>query len=55
MWDIASTTDLLTTAMTNVGTIFTLLLGSLVALTIALMGLGYGIRKLKKHATGGKF
>jgi len=55
MWDIASTTSLLTTAMSNVGTIFTLLLGSLVALTIALMGLGYGIRKLKKHATGGKF
>jgi len=55
MWDIASTTELLTSAMTDVGTIFVLLLGSIVGLTIALMGLGYGIRKLKKHATGGKF
>lgn len=55
MWTLASSTEILTDAFTDVGTIFVLVLGTLVSLVIALMGLGYGIRALKKHATGKKF
>jgi len=55
MWEIASTTDLLTTAFTDMGTVFALVIGAIVSLVIALLGLGYGIRALKKHATGRKF
>jgi len=55
MWSIASTTGVLTSAFSDMGTVFALVLGAIVTLVIALMGLGYGIRALKKHATGKKF
>jgi len=55
MWDIASTTELITSAFSDVGTVFALVIGAIVSLVVALLGLGYGIRALKKHATGKKF
>jgi len=55
MWSLASTTDLLTNAFSDMGTVFALVIGAIVSLVVALLGLGYGIRTLKKHATGRKF
>jgi len=55
MWTAASTTGLLTTAFADTGTILLAVLGVVVAAVIALMGLGFGIRHLKKHVTGRKF
>jgi len=55
MWDVASTTAALTTFYADAGTILTLVIGTILGALIALMGLGYGVRKTKKQITGGKF
>jgi len=55
MWDIASTTDALSTAFTNTGTILVLVVGTVLVAVVALIGLGYGVRKLTKKITGGKW
>lgn len=55
MWTIASTTEVITDAFTDIGTVFAIVISALVSLVIALMGLGYGIRAAKRHATGRKF
>jgi len=55
MWEIASTTGVLTTAFTNTGTILTTVIGTVVVALIALLGLGFGIRHLRKYITGRKF
>jgi len=55
MWDIASTTDALTTAFSNTGVILALVVGTVLVAIVALIGLGYGIRKLTKKITGGKW
>jgi len=55
MWDIASTTELLTDTFTDVGTVLAFVIPSVIGVAIALIGLGFGWRKLKKYVTGGKF
>lgn len=55
IWDVASTTDTLNTAFTNTGTILVVVIGTVVVGLIALLGLGFGIRHLRKYITGRKF
>lgn len=55
MWDVASTTDALTTAYANIGTIFVVAITAIVAAWAALVGLGFGKRKATKYVTGRKF
>lgn len=55
MYAIASTTAVLTQAFTDTGTILVLVIGVIVTAVVALMGLGYGIRHLRKHVSGKKF
>jgi len=55
MWDIGSTTETLTTAYADTGTILVVVIAAIVTGLIALLGLGFGIRHLKKYITGRKF
>jgi len=55
MWSIASTTSTLTTAFTDTGTILTIVVAAVVTGLVALLGLGFGVRHLKKYITGRKF
>ncbi len=55
MWNTASTTDALTTAFGNTGTILVLVIGTVLVALVALMGLGFGVRHLRKYITGRKF
>lgn len=55
MWDIASTTSLLTDTFTDVGTVIAFVIPTIIGVAIALVGLGYGWRLLKKYVTGRKF
>jgi len=55
MWSTASTTALLGTAFSDTGVIVALVLATIVAAVIALMGLGFGIRHVRKYVTGRKF
>jgi len=55
MWSIASTTETLSTAFSNTGTILTTVVASIVVGLVALLGLGFGIRHLRRYITGRKF
>lgn len=55
MWDISSTTDALATAFANTGTILTVVIAAILVGLVALMGLGFGVRHLRKYITGRKF
>jgi len=55
MYTIASTTEVLTGAFTDTGTILAVVIGTIVTAVVALMGLGYGIRHLRKYVSGKKF
>lgn len=55
MWTAASTTATLATAFSDTGTILVSVIGVVVAGLIALLGLGFGIRHLRKYITGRKF
>jgi len=55
MWTTASTTGVLATAFTDTGTILVSVIAVVVAGLIALLGLGFGIRHLRKYITGRKF
>jgi len=55
MWVAASTTATLASAFTDTGTILTAVIGVIVAALIALLGLGFGIRHVRKYITGRKF
>jgi len=55
MWTVASTTDALSTAFTNTGTILASVIAVVLVGLIALLGLGYGVRHLKRYITGRKF
>jgi len=55
MWETASTTIALTDAYAAIGTIFGVAIAAIVGAWAALHGLGYGIRKAKKHAVGRAF
>lgn len=55
MWVAASTTAALGTVFTDTGTILTAVIGVILAGLIALLGLGFGVRHLRKYVTGRKF
>jgi len=55
MWDVGSTTDALSTLFTDTGTILTAVIGVILAGMVALLGLGFGVRHLRKYITGRKF
>lgn len=55
MWVAASTTDVISTAFTGAGTILTATISTVVVALVALMGLGFAIRHLRKYITGRKF
>jgi len=55
MWEAASTTEALTTAYAAIGVIFAVAIAAILGAWAALHGLGYGVRKAKKHAVGKAF
>jgi len=55
MWDVASTTATIATAFADTGTILTATVGVVVTGIVALLGLGFAIRHLRKYITGRKF
>ena len=55
MWEIASTTELLTNTFTDIGTVIAFVIPAIVGVSLALIGLGMGWRYLKKYVTGKKF
>jgi len=48
MYNIASSTADITTALSNSGTVVALVVGSILIGLVALMGLGYAVRHIKK-------
>jgi len=55
MFATSSATTILTGAFADTSTLLVTILTAVVAGTIALMGLGYGIRHVKKWITGKRF
>jgi len=55
IWTATSTTDILDDVYSDTGLILVLVIGTVVVAVVALMGLGYGIRHLKKWILGKKF
>jgi len=55
MWDVASSTAALTTAFTNIGTIFAVAIAAILVAWAGLVGLGFGLRKAKQYITGKHF
>jgi len=55
MWVAASTTAALASVFSDTGIILTAVLASILAGAVALLGLGFGWRHLKKYVTGRKF
>ena len=55
MWPLASTTAILSSAFSDTGAILLTVLAVTVTAVIGLMGLGFGIRHVKRHVTGRKF
>lgn len=55
MFNAASTTGALGTAFTDTGTILTYTIPVILVGMVALMGLGFGVRHLRKYITGRKF
>lgn len=55
MWGVASTTDTLATLYTNTGIVIAATVATILVGYVALLGLGFGIRHLRKYITGKKF
>jgi len=55
MWTVASSTDAIATMFTNSGTVLTAVISVVLVGLVALLGLGFGVRHLKKYITGRKF
>lgn len=55
MWSVASTTDVISTAFSSTGTILTAVISTTVIALVALLGLGFAVRHLRKYITGRKF
>jgi len=55
MWVTASTPAALSSAFTDTGTILAAVVSVILAGLIALLGLGFGVRHLRKYITGRKF
>jgi hypothetical protein len=55
MWTIASTSAMLTSMFADIGTVLGIVITAVLSTAIALVGLGFGWRHLKKYVTGKKF
>jgi len=55
MYSVASSTADLSTLFTNTGTIVTVVIAAVLIGLVALLGLGFGVRHLRKYITGRKF
>jgi len=55
MWPVASSTAASTTAFADMGTLIAMVITAILAALIGLLGLGFGVRHLKKYITGRKF
>lgn len=55
MYDVTDATTSLGTLFTDAGTIIGVVIAAILVGLVALVGLGYGVRLLKKHITGKKF
>jgi len=55
MWYATTTIASLTTAFSDTGTILALVIGAVLVALVALLGLGFGVRHLRKYITGRKF
>jgi len=55
MWPAASTTAVITSMFTDTGTILTATVATVVAALVALLGLGFAVRHVRKYITGRKF
>lgn len=55
MWSVASTTSALATLFTDTGTTLTASIATVLVGLVALLGLGFGVRHLRKYITGRKF
>jgi len=55
MWSVASSTDALATLFANSGTIIGVVIATVLVGLVALLGLGFGVRHLRKYITGRKF
>jgi len=55
MWTIASTTSAISTMFSDTGTVLATVIGTVLVGLVALLGLGFGVRHLKKYITGRKF
>jgi len=55
MWATASTTEVIASAFAATGTILTATVSTVVIALVALLGLGFAVRHLKKYITGRKF
>jgi len=55
MWDATSTVAALSSMFTDTGTILAAVIGVILAGLIALLGLGFGVRHVRKYITGRKF
>jgi len=55
MWNAASTTAVIASMFSDTGTILTATIATVVVGIVALLGLGFAVRHLKKYITGRKF
>lgn len=55
MWSVASTTAALGQLFSDTGTVLTAVIAVILTGLIALLGLGFGVRHLRKYITGRKF
>jgi len=55
IWDAASTSAQLTTAFSSTGVILLLVISTVLVAVVALLGLGFGVRHLRRYITGRKF
>jgi len=55
MWAVGSTTEALATLYANTGTIVAVVIATVLVGLVALLGLGFGVRHLRKYITGRKF
>jgi len=53
MWDVSDTLGVLTTMFTETGVVLTAVVGTIVVAVVALLGLGFAVRKTKEKITGG--
>jgi len=55
MWDVASSTAALGQFFTDSGTIIAVVITAVLTGLVALLGLGFGVKHVRKYITGRKF